>query len=168
MLRIEGVVRPYAWGSRTAVQQLLGLPATGERIAELWFGGHADDPSPTHSNPRYTGPTLDQAIRAAPDQLLGPAVRSRFGDGLPFLLKILAAEHALSIQVHPTLTQARAGFAAEDAAGVPRDAPNRNYRDPNHKPELIWALTEFFALCGFRPPQRTATLLDRLDVEALR
>jgi mannose-6-phosphate isomerase len=90
-----------------------------------------------------------------------------FGARLPYLLKILAAERALSIQVHPSREQARAGFAAEDAAGVDRAAPDRNYRDDNHKPELICALTTFEALCGFRPVAATLALLDRLAVPEL-
>ena len=144
---IEGVVRDYAWGSTTAIQQLLGSPVDGRPAAELWLGAHPDDPAgvPEH------GTTLDELIARDPAWALGDAVLAHFGPRLPFLLKVLAADTALSIQVHPTIVQARAGHAREDAAGVPRDAPNRSYRDPNHKPELLCALTEFEALCGFRP-----------------
>jgi mannose-6-phosphate isomerase len=158
---LDGVIRPYAWGSRTAIPALLGLPPSDKPAAELWFGAHPDDPSPTH------GTTLDKVIADDPEGMLGSGVVAEFGPRLPFLLKVLAADAALSIQVHPDLAQARAGFAAEDAAGVPRDAPNRNYRDDNHKPELLCALTEFDTLCGFRPVLATLALIDALDVAEL-
>ena len=159
---IEGVPRDYAWGSRTAIQRMLGLPQDGRPIAELWFGGHPDDPSPVPG-----AGTLDALLAADPDGLLGRATVERFGPRLPFLLKVLAAGTPLSIQVHPTLDQARDGFAREDAAGIARTAANRNYRDANHKPELLCALTPFTALCGFRAPGRTLALLDELDVPEL-
>jgi mannose-6-phosphate isomerase len=158
---VDGVIRPYAWGSRTAIPALLGVDVTGEPAAELWLGAHPDDPSPAQ------GTTLDTLIAAEPERLLGPAVVARFGPRLPFLLKVLAAETALSIQVHPDLAQARAGYAAEDAAGVPRTGRRRNYKDTNHKPELLCALTRFDALCGFRPVARTLDLLDVLGVPEL-
>lgn len=158
---LDGVLRPYAWGSPTAIPELLGIEPTGQPAAELWLGAHPDDPSGAQDT------TLDKLISARPEQLLGPDVVARFGPQLPFLLKVLAAETALSIQVHPNLAQAQAGFAAEDAAGVPRGAPDRNYKDPNHKPELLCALTEFDTLCGFRPVARTLALLDALDVAEL-
>jgi mannose-6-phosphate isomerase len=157
---IHGVPRGYAWGSTTAIQALLGLVADGRPLAELWFGAHPDDPSPAGET------TLDAVIAADPAGTLGAEVTARFG-GLPFLLKLLAADQPLSIQVHPTIEQARAGFDREDAAGLAADAPSRNYRDRNHKPELICALSDFEALCGFRPVARTLALLDRLDVAAL-
>jgi mannose-6-phosphate isomerase, class I len=158
---IGGVPRDYAWGSTTAIQRMLGLPEDGRPIAELWFGGHPDDPSPADTT------TLDKLIAADPGALLGRAAVERFGPRLPFLLKVLAAGTPLSIQVHPTLDQAREGFAREDAAGIARTAADRNYRDANHKPELLCALTPFTALCGFRPPEQTLALLDELDVPEL-
>jgi mannose-6-phosphate isomerase len=158
---LEGVWRGYAWGSRTAVQSMLGIEVDGSPIAELWFGAHPDDPSPTR------GSTLDAVIAADPVALLGADVVERFGPQLPFLLKLLAADRPLSIQVHPTHAQAEAGFLREDAACIARDGANRNYRDRNHKPELLCALTEFEALCGFRPVADTMRLLEQLDVPAL-
>jgi mannose-6-phosphate isomerase len=160
---LDGVIRPYPWGSRTSIPALLGRPPGGEPAAELWLGAHPDAPArvPAH------GTTLEKLIASDPEGLLGRAVVDRFGPQLPFLLKVLAAETALSIQVHPNLAQARAGFAAEDAQGVPRESPARNYRDANHKPELLCALTEFDALCGFRPVDATLRLLDALGVDAL-
>jgi mannose-6-phosphate isomerase len=159
---LDGVIRPYAWGSRTAIPAMLGVPPTGEPAAELWYGAHPGDPS------RVGDSTLDKLIAAEPERLLGSSVVRGLGPQLPFILKVLAAETALSIQVHPDLAQARAGYAAEDARGLPRDSPQRNYKDANHKPELLCALTEFDALCGFRPVGATLRLLDALDLAQLR
>ncbi len=158
-------VRHYAWGSTTALAELTGRPPTGEPEAELWLGAHPGAPSRID---RGDGAEpLDAVIARDPATELGPRVADRFGPQLPFLLKVLAAEHALSVQVHPTLAQAAAGYAAEDAAGTPLDAPHRIYRDRNHKPELICALGEFDALCGFRDPRATADLWQRLDLPVL-
>lgn len=159
---LDGVIRPYAWGSRTAIPALLGIPPTGEPAAELWYGAHPGDPS------RVGDSTLDKLIGVEPERMLGASVVRNLGPQLPFLLKVLAAETALSIQVHPNLAQARAGYAAEDALGLPRDAPYRNYKDANHKPELLCALSEFDALCGFRPVGETLRLLDALELAWLR
>ncbi len=159
---LDGVIRPYAWGSRTAIPALLGVPPTSLPAAELWYGAHAGDPSGVGDS------TLDKLIAAEPEPLLGSSVVQKLGPQLPFMLKVLAAETALSIQVHPNLAQARAGYAAEDARGLPRDAPQRNYKDANHKPELLCALTEFQALCGFRPVSETLRLLDALSLAWLR
>ena len=160
---VHGVPRRYAWGSVTAIPQLLGTPGDGRPLAELWFGAHEDDPSPTGPG----GPDLDRLIGADPVGLLGAAVAGEFGGRLPFLVKLLAAATPLSIQVHPNRPQAEAGFDAEEAGGVPRGAPQRNYRDRNHKPELLCALTPFEALCGFRPAAATLALLDELAVPEL-
>ncbi|MEV7024370.1 mannose-6-phosphate isomerase, class I [Kitasatospora sp. NPDC093558] len=165
MDRLVNTIRPYAWGSVTALPELLGQDPTGEPQAELWMGAHPGDPSRTD---RGAGPRpLDGLIAADPEGELGAATVARFGPTLPFLLKILAIGIPISIQAHPTLDQARAGFAAENALGIPLDAPRRNYRDDNHKPELICALDEFEALCGFRPAAEAAALLVGLAVPAL-
>jgi mannose-6-phosphate isomerase len=161
VLPITGALRRYEWGSRTAIAQLLRENLDGRPVAELWFGAHPDDPSPVD------GRNLAEIIAADPRGLLGPGVADRFGGQLPYLLKILAAEKPLSIQVHPSLEQARAGFAAEDAAGIDRRAPERAYRDANHKPELLCALTAFDALCGFRPVEQTRALLADLTLPEL-
>ncbi len=108
-------------------------------------------------------PTLEELIATDPAAALGEEVVDSLGDQLPYLLKIIAPTEPLSLQVHPSLEQAQAGFAAEEAAGIPRRAPNRNYRDANHKPELAYALTRFEALAGFRAPRRIATVLRGLD-----
>jgi mannose-6-phosphate isomerase len=154
---IENVLRPYAWGSTTAIAGLLGRPASGGPEAELWVGAHPD--SPSVATAADGGPVaLDALISADPDHHLGSASVVEFGPRLPFLLKVLAAESPLSLQVHPTLEQARAGFAREEAAGVDRAAGERNYKDDNHKPEMIFALTPFEALCGFRPAASSQAL----------
>ena len=166
LMRIGGVARAYVWGSPTAIPALLDVEPTGEPLAELWFGAHPDAPSPRADDAEGDA-ALDALIAQDPAGLLGPDVAKRFDSRLPFLLKLLAAAAPLSIQVHPTQAQARAGFAAEDARGIPRDSPDRNYRDPWAKPELLYALTPFQALCGFRPIAGTQRLLELLDLPGL-
>ncbi|MGW5326150.1 mannose-6-phosphate isomerase, class I [Streptomyces sp. NPDC004014] len=162
MDRLDNTVRPYAWGSATAIPHLLGVEPSGEPQAEMWMGAHPGAPSRTARG------TLVEVIDADPERELGPAAVARFGPRLPFLLKILAAGAPLSLQVHPDLEQARQGYADEERRGVPVDAPHRNYKDANHKPELICALTEFDGLCGFRAPAEAAGLLEGLGVDSLK
>ncbi|MEV5733448.1 mannose-6-phosphate isomerase, class I [Streptomyces sp. NPDC052292] len=162
MDRLDNTVRPYAWGSTTALPHLLGVEPSGEPQAEMWMGAHPGAPSRTARG------TLVEVIDADPERELGPAAVARFGPRLPFLLKILAAGAPLSLQVHPDLEQAREGYADEERRGVPVDAPHRNYKDANHKPELICALTEFDGLCGFRAPAEAAGLLEGLGVDSLK
>ncbi|MFC4498352.1 MULTISPECIES: mannose-6-phosphate isomerase, class I [Streptomyces] len=162
MDRLDNTIRPYAWGSPTAIPHLLGTEPTGEPQAEMWMGAHPGAPSHT---PRGT---LVEVVEAHPQQELGAATVARFGPRLPFLLKLLAAGAPLSLQVHPDLEQAKEGYADEERRGIPVDAPHRNYKDANHKPELICALTEFDGLCGFRDPLRAAGLLDALGVDSLK
>ncbi|MGN6606238.1 MAG: mannose-6-phosphate isomerase, class I [Jatrophihabitans sp.] len=159
---LEGARRDYAWGSTTAIQHLLGEAPDGRRLAEIWFGTHPDGATAIAGS----GRTLQQWVEADPIATLGARVHGRHAD-LPFLVKLLAADRALSIQVHPTRAQAEAGFDREDAAGLPRDAAHRNYRDRNHKPELLYAVSDFEALCGFRPVAATQQLLRALDVPGL-
>jgi mannose-6-phosphate isomerase len=153
--RIRGTARDYAWGSREAIPELLGVPAEDTPVAELWFGAHPSAPARVLD---AEVPDLLSLIATDPTGMLGSDVRDRFGDRLPYLLKIIAPQRPLSLQVHPHLDLARAGYEAEDAAGIPTDAPHRSYRDRNHKPELVYALTPFEALCGFRAPRRAAEL----------
>ncbi|MFH0244098.1 mannose-6-phosphate isomerase, class I [Streptomyces sp. HK10] len=162
---LTNTVRPYAWGSTTAIPELLGTEPTGEPQAELWMGAHPGAPSRTD---RGGGTPLSEAIAADPEGELGPAAVEAFGPRLPFLLKVLAAASPLSLQVHPDLAQAREGFADEEERGIPAGAPHRNYKDANHKPELVCALTPFTGLCGFRRPAGTADLLEALDVGGLK
>ncbi|HEY2044107.1 MAG TPA: mannose-6-phosphate isomerase, class I [Jatrophihabitans sp.] len=166
ILRLDNVVRDYEWGSRTAIPELLGIEASETPAAELWMGAHPDDPSRWRDHPDVPG--LDELISADPEDYLGPAAIQQFGPRLPFLLKVLAADKALSMQVHPNREQAQRGFAAENERGIPADAAERNYADANHKPELACAVTEFDAWCGFRPVDQTLRLFDALDVVELR
>ncbi|EST26395.1 mannose-6-phosphate isomerase, class I [Streptomyces roseochromogenus] len=162
MDRLDNTIRPYAWGSTTAVPHLLGVEPTGEPQAEMWMGAHPGAPSRTERG------TLVEVIDANPEAELGKAAVAKFGPRLPFLLKILAAGAPLSLQVHPNLEQAKEGYADEERRGIPVDAPHRNYKDANHKPELICALTEFDGLCGFRDPVQAADLLAGLGVDSLK
>lgn len=164
---LDNAVRSYAWGSRTAIAELLGEPVPAPHPqAELWVGAHPADPSHlVYRDGRRVA--LHEAVAADPVGFLGTR-RARHWDGrLPYLLKVLAAEEPLSLQAHPSAEQAAAGFAREEAAGIAVDAPERNYRDSSHKPELVCALTEFHALVGFREPTATVALLEALDVAAL-
>ncbi|MBT2515609.1 mannose-6-phosphate isomerase, class I [Arthrobacter sp. ISL-30] len=155
MFELENVLRPYAWGSKTAIAELLGREASGGPEAELWIGAHPDSPSQAVGSDGQSL-ALDALIAGDPAHFLGSASLGQFGPRLPFLTKILAAETPLSLQVHPSLEQAKEGFAAENRAGMAPDSPSRNYRDDNHKPEMIFALTPFEALCGFRPPAESS------------
>lgn len=156
MQLLSGAVRNYPWGSRTAIASLAGRATPTEQPeAELWFGAHPGAPSTLAD-----GATLLDLINADPETNLGAQTVAAYGPQLPFLMKILAAAQPLSIQAHPSKLQAEEGCALEDAAGIDRAAPNRNYRDDNHKPELIVALTPFRALAGFRPLADTLALLE--------
>ncbi|WP_328317784.1 mannose-6-phosphate isomerase, class I [Streptomyces sp. NBC_00388] len=166
MDRLVNTVRPYAWGSPTAIPALTGAEPTGEPQAEMWLGAHPGAPSRID---RGAGDqALSAVIAAAPEAELGERAVARFGPGLPFLLKLLAAGAPLSLQVHPDLGQAQKGYEGEERRGVPVDAPHRNYKDANHKPELICALTPFDGLCGFRAPEDSADLLAALEVDSLK
>ena len=150
MFEIVNTPRDYAWGSTSAIAGLLGTVPSGSPEAELWLGDHLACPARVKS----TGQSLIAWGASHPE---------RFGTGpLPFLLKVLAAESPLSIQAHPTRVQAEHGFAAENAAGLDPDSPNRNFRDANHKPEVIVALSDFSALCGFRPSAERASIIAEL------
>lgn len=159
-------IRPYAWGSRTAIAELTGAPSPAAHPqAELWMGAHPDDPSVLELADGER--SLLDAISADPDGTLGSAVAAAFGGRFPFLLKVLAAAEPLSLQAHPSADLARRGYEAEEAAGIPRSDPSRNYTDPWPKPELICALTEFHALCGFAEPSHTVDVLAGLGVPGL-
>lgn len=163
---LRGAIRTYAWGSRTAIAEFTGRAVpTAHPEAELWLGAHPADPAwvSTPDGER----TLFDVVRADPEGQLGPAVRARFGDVLPFLVKVLAADEPLSLQAHPSTQQAIEGYAREDRMGVALNSPERNYRDRSHKPELLVALEPFEALAGFRPAARSVELLRALAVPAL-
>ena len=153
LLTLQGSVKPYAWGSRTAMAGLFGWPLTDVPMAELWLGTHPGGPA-----------TVQVDGRALPLDVLLAEQPHLSGDrgGLPFLLKVLAAERALSLQVHPDAEQASAGFDAEERAGVPLDAPTRRYRDRSAKCELVVALGDFRALAGVRDPAETLRVVREL------
>ena len=159
VLPLNGAVRNYAWGSPTVIPELLGQPPDGTAVAEIWFGAH---PSASASVllPDGAACRLDHALAAEPQALGGRA-------GLPFLVKILGAERSLSLQVHPTRAQAQAGYARDEREGLARDSPLRRYSDPNHKPELIVALTPFRALAGMRPPAEALRVAAGFECSAL-
>jgi mannose-6-phosphate isomerase len=161
---LDNVIQPYAWGSHTAISGLRGetTPAASPQ-AELWMGAHPLAPSRLAGS----GESLSKLIAAAPEASLGADVVARYGAKLPFLLKVLAAETPLSLQAHPSPEQAIEGFNADEAAGIPLDSPLRNYKDRSHKPELLCALTEFWALCGFRELPDTLDLLAELELPQL-
>jgi len=155
-------VRDYAWGSRTHIPKLLGRAPDGRPWAELWMGAHPSAPSRLAD-----GTSLRDAIAQDAATLLGPRLRASFGDQLPFLMKLLAAAEPLSLQVHPTSERARIRCAEQDAAGIPTDAPERSYPDASHKPELVYALTRFEGMAGFRDPAKTAQILRGLGLSWL-
>ncbi|SCL24891.1 mannose-6-phosphate isomerase, class I [Micromonospora inyonensis] len=149
MQRILGVTRHYDWGSPTAIPAFLGDPPDPDQpVAEVWFGAHEDAPSPV----------------ADSDKTLLDLV----GDRLPFLVKLLAPARSVSLQVHPEQHLAEAGFREDEAWGIPRDDPRRRFKDPVHKPEMVFALTPFTGLVGFRPVAECVRDLDRLDADLAR
>jgi len=158
MLLLQGSLQRYPWGTTDAIPTLLGQPADGGPVAEYWLGSH-----PLGTATTTEGQPLDRLIAADPS-VLGAATRERFGDGLPFLMKVLSARHALSIQAHPSREQAEEGYAREEAAGVAMDAPDRTYKDNWPKPEILIALDEFHTLSGFRDPHHTESLFAALGV----
>jgi mannose-6-phosphate isomerase len=164
---LGNTVQPYAWGSRTAIAELLGEPSpSAGPQAELWMGAHPSAPS-VLTRDGVTG-TLTAAIAANPGIELGARVAARFGGRLPFLLKVLAADKALSVQLHPNREQAEAGFAREERLGVPRDARERVYVDDWPKPEILCALTPFEVLAGLRPAEEAAEAIEGLGLPELK
>lgn len=157
---LENPIQEYVWGSRTAIADLLGTRATDVPQAELWIGAHPKAPSLVEYGGRKI--PLTELIERFPVEILGADAASRFNGRLPYLLKVLAAEKPLSIQAHPNKMQAEAGFERENRLGIALTAPDRNYRDANHKPECICALTPFWALRGFRPVSEMLPLLSQL------
>lgn len=176
MLRLGFVRRTYSWGSPTALPAVLGREPDGRPFAEAWFGAHPCAPSPLLDPEALPDddaaaslpPDLASAIAQDPEGTLGEDVLARFGPRLPYLLKVIAPGRPLSLQVHPTLDRARVGFERENARGLPLEAKDRNYRDANHKPEMLFALTPFEAVSGFRAPRRAAELFEDLDVPLAR
>jgi mannose-6-phosphate isomerase len=157
MQKLINSVQNYAWGSKTALTELYGVQNPQDLpMAELWMGAHPKSSSKVLENgqPR----SLRDVIDADQNAVLGQAVAERFGE-LPFLFKVLCADQPLSIQVHPNKKASEIGFAKENADGIPLDAAERNYKDPNHKPELVFALTPFLAMNAFREFSEIISLL---------
>ena len=163
---LKNPLQEYAWGSKTAIQSLLGLeaPSAGP-AAELWLGAHPKAPSQVMANGEWQ--TLDKLIETDPISVLGQKVADRFSNKLPFLFKVLAADRPLSIQVHPNLEEAREGFERENRLGIPLAAAERNYKDPNHKPEVLCAITHFEGLKGFRTPEDISRMLNQVSASTL-
>ena len=152
MIRVDNTPRDYAWGSLTDIAEIRGKTPSGKPEAELWLGTHPGSPT-----------QIVDPADAAGAATIADYLAARGEQPLPYLLKVLAAAHPLSIQAHPSPEQAREGFARENAAGIALDGPNRNYRDDAHKPELIYALSDTFeALCGFRDVEQTISELENL------
>lgn len=146
--RMDNVIQNYAWGSRDSLNQLFGIDnPNSQPQAEIWMGAHPNGCSQVET----AGQSIKLSDLIAEDKaaFLSAPTAETFGE-LPYLFKVLAAAQALSIQVHPSKSEAEAGFAKENKAGIPLSAAHRNYRDPNHKPELVYALTPYQAMNGFR------------------
>ncbi|PDP93009.1 mannose-6-phosphate isomerase [Enterobacter cloacae] len=158
MQKLINSVQNYAWGSKTALTELYGIANPDNLpMAELWMGAHPKSSSKVEDASGQVR-ALRDVIDADKATLLGNSVANRFGE-LPFLFKVLCAAQPLSIQVHPNKKASEIGFAKENAAGIPLDAAERNYKDPNHKPELVFALTPFLAMNAFREFSEIISLL---------
>lgn len=156
---LKGKVQHYAWGGYSYIPQLLGQPEDGKPAAEYWMGAHQSAPSELETPEAPV--LLNEFIAANPGEILGPDAATRFGE-LPYLFKILDVKDMLSIQVHPTKAEAEKGFARENEAGIPLNAPHRNYKDANHKPEIMVALSEFWLLHGFLPEEKLKKVLQEV------
>jgi len=166
LLPLKNPIRNYPWGSTSALAAIRGDVAGPVPEAELWMGAHPAAPSEVEVNGTWR--SLVSAVDENPQAMLGSRVTAAHGPRLPFLLKLLAAAEPLSLQAHPSDERARAGFARENAFGIPLDAPHRSYKDDSHKPELLCALSPFHALVGFREVARTIRLLESLSMPSLR
>ncbi|HDM8185440.1 TPA: mannose-6-phosphate isomerase, class I [Vibrio harveyi] len=161
--RLNNVIQNYAWGSKSAITQLFGIAnPKNEPQAELWMGVHPNGCSRLAS----TDQLLSEFVAQNKTKVLGEYTANRFGD-LPYLFKILAANTPLSIQVHPNKSKAELGFERENAQGIELNATERNYKDPNHKPELVYALTFYKAMNGFRPIEQILSLFKEANITTL-
>jgi mannose-6-phosphate isomerase len=148
IFKIKGCIQHYAWGGNTFIPEMLGIAnAPTEPCAEYWLGAHPSASAEILDG--EPGLTLNELIKKDPAQALGEGIFKEFGE-LPYLLKVLDVKQMLSIQVHPTKQEAELGFDREEAAGISINAANRNYKDRNHKPEVMVALSDFWLLHGFK------------------
>ncbi|MGL4825902.1 MAG: mannose-6-phosphate isomerase, class I [Vibrionaceae bacterium] len=163
MFKLKNVIQNYAWGSKTAITTLFGIKnSNNEPQAEIWMGAHVNGCSKNES----TDQALIDIINADKVALLGEYTATRFGE-LPFLFKVLSAQTPLSIQVHPDLLKAQQGFALENKKGLAINDAKRNYKDPNHKPELVYALTHFKAMNGFRAIEQIIEFFNVIAISVL-
>ncbi|WP_413113074.1 mannose-6-phosphate isomerase, class I [Thaumasiovibrio sp. DFM-14] len=163
--KMHNVIQDYAWGSKTSINTLFGIEnATQKPQAEIWMGAHPNGCSQVEVDGERV--SLAELVAQAPEKMIGGKTQATYGE-LPYLFKVLAAEKALSIQVHPSKAQAEAGYAREEAASVALSAANRNYKDPNHKPELVYALTSYQAMNGFRELDEMVALFEQVAVSAI-
>jgi len=164
---LKNAVQEYAWGSYTAIPELLGddAPASTPQ-AELWMGAHPKAPSMVKCDGVWR--SLLELISKNPQDILGEKVAEKFDNRLPYLFKVLAAAKPLSIQAHPSRVQAKKGFERENRLGIPLDAYRRSYKDDNHKPECICAMTDFWALNGFRKISGILSLMDKISPPGLK
>lgn len=164
MFKLKNVIQNYAWGSKTAITTLFGIKnSNNEPQAEIWMGAHVNGCSKNAS----TDQALIDIINEDKAALLGEYTATRFGE-LPFLFKVLSAQTPLSIQVHPNLLKAQQGFALENKKGLAINDAKRNYKDPNHKPELVYALTHFKAMNGFRAIEQIIEFFNIIAISVLR
>lgn len=164
---LKNTIQEYAWGSYTAIPELLGHDSpAGIPQAELWMGAHPKASSMIKCNGEWR--FLLELIEENPQDILGTKVAEKFENRLPYLFKVLAAAKPLSIQAHPSLSQAKEGFERENRLGIPLNAINRNYKDANHKPECICALTPFWVLNGFRKITDIVSLMDKICPQTLK
>lgn len=164
-LPMQNVIQDYAWGSVTSINTLFGIANPDNKPqAEIWMGAHPGGCSEVVTADKTL--RLEQFVTDNLSDVLSEAISQKFGE-LPYLFKVLAAASALSIQVHPSKAQAEQGFAKEEAAGIARNAANRNYKDPNHKPELVYALTRYQAMNGFRSYEEILNNFEQLNIEEL-
>lgn len=147
--RLKGAIQHYAWGGKSFLPNLLEIDNTDkEPYAELWMGTHIKGPAKILNNKDTKD--LAQFLKKDAKRILGKSVIAKFGEQLPFLFKVLDVNKMLSIQAHPSKKAAEIGFAKEEESGIDRIAPNRTYRDDNHKPEIMIAITNFWLLHGFK------------------
>lgn len=159
---LKNEILDYAWGSKSFIPEMLGLtPPFKKPQAEMWMGAHNKAPSRVIVDNEII--PLNRLIEEYSEDILGAVTSDKFSGELPFLFKVLSAAKPLSIQAHPDKTQARVGYKRENSSGIAIDDPKRNYRDSNHKPELICALTAMWALKGFRRPGEILKLFKPLN-----
>jgi len=163
---LKNIIKEYPWGSHTAISELLGKKTPSDKPqAEMWMGAHPLASSMVKTGGKWE--SLSDLIRKNPDEILGSRCAKKYGGQLPYLFKIIAAAEPLSIQAHPNLLQAKKGFKRENRLGISLDSFNRSYKDENHKPECICAVSDFEALCGFRAVSEILFLLTKACPVAL-